>query len=110
MWFGVPDWQPGILDLEPYRSAIELGPLDDPPVHDRNGNIPSRTVRTLVVEDLWSRSQLKPARYWLLAGSPGVGSKYKPAVLHESVTSKRPQPHRAPVPLRAPHGRPDLPR
>lgn len=73
VWFGVPDWQPGILDLEPYRSVIELGPLDDPPVHDRNGNIPSRTVRTLVVEDLWSRSELKPGRYWLLAGGPGVG-------------------------------------
>lgn len=73
VWFGVRDWQPGILDLEPYRSVIELGPLDKPPVPDRNGHIPSRTARTLVVEDLWSRSELKPGSYWLLAGSPGVG-------------------------------------
>lgn len=73
VWFGVRDWQPGILEGEPNRSVIELGPLDKPPVHDRNGNIPSRTARTLVVEDLWSRSELKPASYWLLAASPGVG-------------------------------------
>ena len=52
---------------------LELGPLDEPPVHDSNGNIPSRTTRTQVVEDLWSRSELKPGSYWLLAGSPGAG-------------------------------------
>lgn len=73
VWFGVRSWQPGILDPEPYRSVIELGPLDKPPVHDRNGNIPSRTERTLVVDDLWSRSELKPGSYWLLAGGPRAG-------------------------------------
>jgi hypothetical protein len=69
VWVGVEGWDPGMLDPSPYRAVIEVGPSDRPPERDKNGNIPSRTGRVVVVDGKWSRLDIEKGRYWLLASS-----------------------------------------
>jgi len=69
VWVGVEGWDPGMLDPSPYHAVIEVGPADRPPEPDKNGNIPSRTGRVVVVDGKWSPLDVGKGSYWLLASS-----------------------------------------
>lgn len=67
VWFAVQDWQQGaVIDPRGELGTLKLGPLNQPPVADSNGHIPSQSDQVEVEKDLWSRLDLAPGSYWLL--------------------------------------------
>ena len=68
VWFAVKDWQSnGVVDPRGVRGAFKIGPLEEPPVADANGHFASQSDRVEVAKALWSRLDLAPGNYWLLA-------------------------------------------
>lgn len=67
VWFSVQDWQSGaVIDPRGETGTLKLGPLEQPPVADSNGHIPSQSDQVEVEKALWSKLDLAPGRYWLL--------------------------------------------